>query len=203
LGTSAATFQGATHPVHHNIFHDGANNKVIPSQIMFHFDVRTTVMLRNIPNKLQAFDFKRMLDEVSCGKYDFFYLRVDFNNQCNVGYAFINFETPADILPFYHMFAGKQWNMYNSDKIAQICYATIQGKECLIERFRNSSVQTQWAPFRAKVFRTASDNVPNRPVGSELVFPLANNHTKVSFHASLLFLAIANFDSSSVLWTML
>lgn len=32
------------------------------------------------------------------GEYDFFYLRMDFKNKCNVGYAFINFVSSKAIL---------------------------------------------------------------------------------------------------------
>lgn len=34
------------------------------------------IMLRNIPNKIQQADLKKILDESSFGKYDFMYLRI-------------------------------------------------------------------------------------------------------------------------------
>jgi hypothetical protein len=39
-------------------------------------------MLRNIPNKIDQPMLKAMVDEVSHGKYDFMYLRIDFANTC-------------------------------------------------------------------------------------------------------------------------
>lgn len=34
------------------------------------------------------------LNETHMQMYDFVYLRMDFKNRCNVGYAFINFVEP-------------------------------------------------------------------------------------------------------------
>ncbi|KAF1733430.1 Meiosis protein mei2 [Beauveria bassiana] len=67
------------------------HNHVDVHRIREGIDVRTTIMLRNIPNKVDQAMLKRIVDESSWGKYDFMYLRIDFANDCNVGYAFINF----------------------------------------------------------------------------------------------------------------
>ena len=66
------------------------------------------IMLRNIPNRVDQASLKKLLDQTSLGKYDFMYLRIDFANNCNVGYAFINFVTPDDIIPFASTRAGQR-----------------------------------------------------------------------------------------------
>lgn len=81
-------------------------------------------MLRNIPNKVDQKMLKRIVDESSWGKYDFMYLRIDFANDCNVGYAFINFVDPLDIIDFVNKRANKRWNCFRSDKVAEISYAS-------------------------------------------------------------------------------
>jgi len=81
-------------------------------------------MLRNIPNRVTQAGLKELLDHTSLGQYDFMYLRIDFANNCNVGYAFINFVDPMSIVPFAKARAGKKWNLYESDKIAEISYAS-------------------------------------------------------------------------------
>lgn len=87
-------------------------------------DCRTTVMLRNIPNRVNCHELKAYLDETSFGCYDFMYLRIDFANRCNVGYAFINFNNPQDIVEFALARQGRRWLMFNSDKKAEISYAS-------------------------------------------------------------------------------
>ena len=57
------------------------------------------------------------------------------HSRCNVGYAFINFISTADILPFYEEFNFKKWDRFNSDKVCEITYARIQGKVSLITHF--------------------------------------------------------------------
>lgn len=60
------------------------------------------------------------------GKYDFFYLPIDFKNKCNVGYAFINFIDYRAIIPFFKEFNGQRWKNFNSEKVCAISYARIQ-----------------------------------------------------------------------------
>ncbi|KAF2404154.1 hypothetical protein EJ06DRAFT_189693 [Trichodelitschia bisporula] len=159
--------------------HFGRNSPrahVVPERIRQGLDVRTTVMIRNIPNKVDAAMFKDIIDESSWGKYDFSYLRIDFKNQCNVGYAFVNLIKPEYIIGLFDQLVGKRWNVYNSDKVAEMCYATIQGRDCLIEKFRNSSVMCEWAPHRAKLWYTEVDG---QLCGSEAPFPGPTNLQKV------------------------
>ena len=60
-------------------------------------DARTTVMIKNIPNKYSQRNLLELIDVGYGGAYDFFYLPIDFKNKCNLGYAFINFRRPCSI----------------------------------------------------------------------------------------------------------
>jgi hypothetical protein len=54
-------------------------------------DHRATLMIKNIPNKYSQKGLMQAINDAGFfGKYDFFYLPIDFKNCCNVGYAFIN-----------------------------------------------------------------------------------------------------------------
>jgi hypothetical protein len=149
-------------------FRRGRNdNRINVSAILSGEDIRTTVMLRNIPNRVDIHLLKSIIDETSAGKYDFVYLRIDFQNQCNVGYAFINFSDALSIVPFAHARQGVRWTIYDSDKTSEISYASelslflfmttltiitaIQDRANLIQKFRNSSVMLEHPDYRPKV----------------------------------------------------
>ena len=134
-------------------------------------------MLRNIPNKIDQSTLKQIVDESSFGRYDFMYLRIDFSNNCNVGYAFINFVDPLDIIDFVMARSNQKWHMFKSDKVAEVSYATIQGRDCLIQKFRNSSVMLEPAHYRPKLFFTVHDQ--DSPVGEEEEFPTSDNSSKL------------------------
>ncbi|KAI1367729.1 RNA recognition motif 2-domain-containing protein [Xylaria arbuscula] len=161
-------------------YHQQTNNHnhVDVNRIREGTDVRTTIMLRNIPNKVDQAMLKRIVDESSWGKYDFMYLRIDFANDCNVGYAFINFVDPLDIIDFVSARGNQRWNCFKSDKVAEISYATIQGKDCLVQKFRNSSVMLEAAHYRPKLYYTLNGPCPDL-VGQEEAFPEPDNQSKM------------------------
>ncbi len=115
-------------------------------------DKRSTIMIRNIPNKYTQ---TMLLDEINIdfkGSYDFFYLPIDFKNRCNVGYAFINFMDFQRIIPFWKDFNGQRWHNFNSEKVCAMSYARIQGKASMISRFQNSSLMYRDDEYRPLLF---------------------------------------------------
>lgn len=82
-------------------------------------------MIRNIPNKYSKELLLEEIDLEFAGKYDFFYLPMDFQNNCNLGYAFVNFESLFEIKAFFEAFNLRRWTRFNSDKVCEIKYARI------------------------------------------------------------------------------
>lgn len=116
-------------------------------------DMRTTLMIRNIPNKYTQQMMLDTIDEKFKGKYDFFYLPIDFENKCNVGYAFINLIEPSEVKLFFIEHHNKRWKRFNSEKISSINYARIQGRKANLRHFQGSSVMKQKERgFRPLVF---------------------------------------------------
>jgi len=90
-------------------------------------DKRTTLMIKNIPNKYSP---QMILDTINeagiAGHYDFLYLPLDFRNRCNVGYAFINMRDSVTGVPLlFNEFNGRRWERFNSEKVSQVTYARI------------------------------------------------------------------------------
>ncbi|PQQ09837.1 protein MEI2-like 2 isoform X2 [Prunus yedoensis var. nudiflora] len=117
-------------------------------------DIRTTLMIKNIPNKYTSKMLLAAIDENHCGTYDFLYLPIDFKNKCNVGYAFINMVSPSHIIAFYEAFNGKKWEKFNSEKVASLAYARIQGKAALVTHFQNSSLMNEDKRCRPILFHS-------------------------------------------------
>ncbi|KAL0335897.1 UNVERIFIED_CONTAM: protein MEI2-like 4 [Sesamum radiatum] len=133
-------------------------------------DKRTTLMIKNIPNKYTSKMLLAAIDERHRGTYDFIYLPIDFKNKCNVGYAFINMTDPSLIVPFYQTFNGKKWEKFNSEKVASLAYARIQGKAALIAHFQNSSLMNEDKRCRPILFHTDGPNA-----GDQVPFPMGTN----------------------------
>jgi hypothetical protein len=76
---------------------------------------------------------------------------IDYKNQANVGYAFVNFVHHYFILDFYREFHGRKWTMFNSKKRCEIAYGRIQGLEELKRHFKESTVMAQHVSIRINI----------------------------------------------------
>ncbi|KAK4264984.1 hypothetical protein QN277_026095 [Acacia crassicarpa] len=142
-------------------------------------DSRTTVMIKNIPNKYSQKLLLNMLDNhcIHCNEqigdgddqplssYDFVYLPIDFNNKCNVGYGFVNMTSPEATMRLYKAFHLQHWEVFNSRKICQVTYARVQGLEALKEHFKNSKFPCEIEHYLPVVFSPPRD-------GRQLTAPL-------------------------------
>ncbi|KAJ9135921.1 hypothetical protein P3X46_033042 [Hevea brasiliensis] len=143
-------------------------------------DTRTTLMIKNIPNKYTSKMLLAAIDDNHKGTYDFLYLPIDFKNKCNVGYAFINMLSPSHIIPFYEAFNGKKWEKFNSEKVASLAYARIQGKAALVNHFQNSSLMNEDKRCRPILFHSEGQEA-----GDQIVFEhLPSSSLNIHFHQS-------------------
>lgn len=120
---------------------------------------RTTLMVRNIPNK---YNQQMLLEEVNikhAGTYDFFYLPIDFKNKCNVGYCFVNFLDTSYIPAFVESFHGHRWRSFNSEKVCAVTFARIQGKQAMIARFQNSSLLEKDDEYKPLLFYSQGPDI--------------------------------------------
>lgn len=120
-------------------------------------DRRTTLMIKNIPNKYTQRMLLQLIEERFRGHFDFFYLPIDFKNKCNVGYAFINMVRPAYIPALVEELHGRRWPRFNSEKVCSISYGRIQGKSALVQHFQNSSLLHEDKRCRPVLFHTDGD----------------------------------------------
>lgn len=135
-------------------------------------DARTTVMIKNIPNKYSQQMLLTMLDQhcINCNRsiadpnelntdpnepfsaYDFVYLPIDFKNKCNLGYAFVNMTTSKATWKLYKAFHNQPWEAFNSRKICEVTYARVQGRVALEDHFRNSKFACDTDEYLPLVF---------------------------------------------------
>jgi len=150
-GSSGGNNSGGTHS---NSEAENNNLALSIDNVRAGRDRRTSLMVRNIPNKYTQ---QMLLSEFAAAdhgptKMDFFYLPIDFKNKCNRGYAFVNFVDYRDIPAFVDDYGDRGWRRFNSDKVCDITYARIQGKAAMLKRFENSALMEKDDEYRPKVF---------------------------------------------------
>ena len=152
---------------HKNEILDSPKNTIHLDNVLKLKDKRTTIIIRHIPNR---YDLEFLINEINInffGKYDCLYLPMDFVNNSNLGFGFINFIDPIHILLFYTEFIGKKWNYFNSGKRCQLAYAKIQGKNELLKYIYkknglNNSDKNRINDLLYKSFYISNDNNNNK-----------------------------------------
>lgn len=95
-----------------------------------------TVMMQQIP-----FDYMQadLLEEIHGdgfeGTYDFFFLPLSSKASSNLGFAFINFLSPALAEAFYHRYCGQRLKHFHAPAALHVIPAGVQGFVASVERF--------------------------------------------------------------------
>jgi len=107
---------------------------------LYPLDDDVTLMLRNIPNKYTQEQLREDLEPFRMA-IDFLYLPTDFKNNCNLGYAFLNFSNGKVAEKFAAQYNGSRLPRFpHSPKVLAVQCARVQGVEANVDRFRDSSV---------------------------------------------------------------
>jgi hypothetical protein len=104
-------------------------------------DKGTTVMMRNLP---PCYTRQRLIDLLALHGFshhcDFLYLPINFEISQNVGYAFLNLVSQAQLERFFRVFEGfSDWGV-DSKQVCTVCWSETKGLEANIERYRNSPI---------------------------------------------------------------
>ena len=81
--------------VRHKVTRTPLQNTINLDFVRNGMEQRTTVMIRNIPNRYSRETLVEVFQDF-VGTFDFFYLPIDAVARANIGYAFINFATVSD-----------------------------------------------------------------------------------------------------------
>ncbi|KAL6296889.1 hypothetical protein ACE6H2_005031 [Prunus campanulata] len=152
----------------------------------------TTVMVKNIPCQFRRHTLLEILSwhcfEVNRGlhsdpnksKFDFVYLPIDFKKIwkkktiSNLGYAFVNFTTPAAARRFCVHFQNQEWRDNNTKKTCDVKSAKFQGKAALFKHFKNKKFWCESAECLPVTVEPACDGsnwFQVSPVGKLTVVP--------------------------------
>jgi len=113
--------------------------------------IRTSVMMRNIPNEFTRDTLVELLDAHGfAGCYDLVYLPIDFQTENALGYAFINLSTPDVAERFRNYFEGFAAWPVTSEKVCAMSWSDLDGLQAHVDRYRNSPVQHASVPDKFK-----------------------------------------------------
>jgi RNA recognition motif-containing protein len=116
-------------------------------ELMVRDEQRTTLMIRNIPNK---YTMEWLLSEVQEMSIQLQFLHVPKakKSEANLGYAFVDFATPQAALNFMNQFEGWSWpKQPKTTKRATVDFAKLQGLEENIKFYNNPEIAAKLTRF--------------------------------------------------------
>lgn len=141
--------------------------------------MRTTLMLRNLPNNYTRSMLVDLLDsEGFARRYDFVYVPHDFKTNAGLGFAFVNLVTPYDAECMKQQLEGfRRWCLPSS-KTCTVGWSSEdqQGLSANIQRYRNSSVMHHSVSQECKPL-LLKDGVPLEfPKSTRKIWPPSDDH---------------------------
>lgn len=113
---------------------------------------RTTVMLRNLPERFTRSMLTNLLDKEGFGAvYDFVYMPMNFRTKASFGYAFVNVVTPDEACRLCQQLQNfDRWGI-TTEKVCDVLWSDMhQGLAAHVERYRNSPVMHESVPDEYK-----------------------------------------------------
>lgn len=122
---------------------------------------KTTVMLRNLPNK---YNQQMLLEDLNTsgflGTFDFLYLPIDPETNANRGYCFINFTDPSFAWMLKCTYEGRKMGRFNSDKVVSVAPAALQGFEANYAHYSTARVNRGDPSTRPLFLRECASAAP-------------------------------------------
>lgn len=107
----------------------------------------TTVFMQNLPEKYTRAMVQDLLAASGYeGSYNFAYVPINFDNDMNLGCAFVNFLTPDAAESFLQQFSEFSNWCVDTDKACEVSWCELQGLWALVDRYRNSPVMHKSVP---------------------------------------------------------
>lgn len=104
--------------------------------------VTTTLMIRNIPLRFTPVSLRELIDaEGFSGRYDYFYMPMDFRSHRSLGYCFINFYEAHSAAEFVDKFDNFKFASTRSDKVLSISAGARQGLLANVASFKLSTLK--------------------------------------------------------------
>lgn len=104
--------------------------------------LRTTVMLRNIPYHMSRDDLVELMElEGFFARFDFLYMPMHFSSGLNFGYAFVNLVDAEQARSFWDHFTGfAALSEDGEQKETYVSWSVLQGLEENVSQYRNSQL---------------------------------------------------------------